>query len=153
MSRRLAFSLFLCVLLASAVGAAATLTSALSSYPTPDTVRVHTLTWVSHTDGVVDLDTHRIVGEIQRVVFKPDGGGTQPTDLYDVLLKDASGVDVLAGQGANLSNASTTHVCPGVPLKDGTTTSTRPITVAGALNLEVSNSGSGKGGTILLYVR
>lgn len=117
-------------------------------------VRTYSLAWGSAADGTVDLDTSvPIVGEILRVVFKPDSGGTQPTDLYDVVLKDAQGIDVLGGQGANLSNSSASHVCPGVPLKDGTTTSTRPVAVAGTLNLEVSNAGNGKGGTVVLYVR
>lgn len=123
--------------------------------PTPGpSVRVYTLAWVSHTDGVVDLDTDQAVtGELLRVVFIPGSGGTQPTDAYDVLLKDTHGVDVLAGQGANLSNTTTTHVCPGVALKDGTTTSVRPVFLAGVLNLEVSNAGSGKSGQLVLYVR
>lgn len=132
---------------------AATLTVTRSFPSRGKDLVVHSLAWVSHTDGVVDLDTPVITGEILRVVFVPDSGGTQPTNLYDVLLKDADGLDVLAGQGANLANNANSHVCPGVPLKDGTTTSTRPIVVNGVLNLEVANSGSGKGGTIRLYVR
>lgn len=117
-------------------------------------VRTYTLDWLSHTDGVVDLDTDvAIVGEILRVTFVPDGGGTAPTNLYDVLLKDAHGIDVLGGQGANLSGTAASSVCPGVALKDGTTTSVVPVAVAGVLNLEVSNAGSGKGGQVILYVR
>jgi hypothetical protein len=116
-------------------------------------IRTYTLAWVSHTDGSVDLDTDQpIVGELLRVVFIPSGSAA-PTTLYDVVLKDSHGVDVLAGQGANLSEVNTTHVCPGVPLKDGTTTSTRPVALAGVLNLEVTNAGSGKGGSVILYVR
>ena len=116
-------------------------------------IRTYTLVWVSHTDGVVDLDTDQaIVGELLRVVFIPSASAA-PSAAYDVLLKDAHGIDVLAGQGANLSETTTTHICPGVPLKDGTTTSVRSVALAGVLNLEVSNAGSGKGGSIVLYVR
>jgi hypothetical protein len=133
---------------------AATLTTTVGFPTSGRTIRTVTLAWVSHTDGVVDLDTGQaVVGEIVRVVFKPNSAGTQPSDLYDVLLKDAHGIDVLAGQGANLSNANTTQVCPGVPMKDGTTTSVRPCVVSGILNLEVSNAGSGKGGSVILYLR
>jgi hypothetical protein len=111
------------------------------------------LAWVSHTDGTVALASGVINGTILCVEFKPDGGGTQPTDSYDVTLTDAAGVDVLAGQGANLSNSTATAVCPGVPFKDGTTTSAAPRVVADALTLNVSNAGSGKGGQVILYVR
>ena len=117
-------------------------------------IRKYTLAWVSTAGGAVSgNETGYISGEILRVVFKPDGGGTQPTDLYDVTLLDDAGFDVLAGQGANLSNANTTNVCPGVPMKDGTTTSVRPQIVDDTLELQVSNAGSAKGGTIYLYVR
>lgn len=120
--------------------------------PAPS-IRTYTLAWVSHTDGTVALPTDvAIVGEILRVAFKPNAGGTAPTDLYDVTITDAQGIDVLAGQGANLSGTVASHVCPGVPFKDGTTTSTAPIAVAGILTVNISNSGSGKGGTIVLYV-
>lgn len=116
-------------------------------------VRRYTLTWVSHTDGSVDLDTDQeIVGELLRVVFIPSATAA-PTAAYDVQLKDAHGVDILAGQGANLSETNTTHVCPGVPLKDGTTTSVRPIALADVLNLVIANAGDSKGGQIILYVR
>lgn len=117
-------------------------------------VRIYTLAWTSHTDGTVDLDTDiKIVGEVLRVSFSPGAGGVQPTDLHDIVIKDSAGVDILAGQGANLSNATASHVCPGVPHKDGTTTTTRPVAVSEVLNVEVSNAGSGKSGTIRLYVR
>lgn len=117
-------------------------------------VERYLLTWVSAADGSVDIDTDRpIQGELARVVFVPDSGGTQPTNAYDMLLKDEHGVDVLGGQGANLANNANTHVCPGVPLKDGTTTSVRPVVVAGVLNLEITNAGDSKGGKVVLYVR
>jgi hypothetical protein len=117
-------------------------------------VRTYTLDWLSHTDGTVDLDTDgAIVGEILRVTFVPNGGGTAPSNAYDVLLKDAHGIDVLGGQGANLSSSAASSLCPGVPLKDGATTSVVPVAVAGVLNLEVANAGSGKGGLVVIYVR
>lgn len=132
---------------------AATLTTTLAQYGGGPVVRKYTLAWVSHTDGTVDLDTSlSIYGEILRVVFVPNQAATQPTNLYDVLLKDADGIDVLGGQGANLANNANSSVCPGVPLKDGTTTGVRPVVVAGILNLEVSNAGSGKTGSVILYV-
>jgi hypothetical protein len=114
-----------------------------------------TLAWTSDASGnVTAIPTATWVeGELLRVVFVPNGGGTAPSNLYDVLLKDENGVDVLGGQGANLSDTVVSHVCPGVPLKDGTTTSTRPSLVCGFLTLDVTNAGNAKGGTVVLYVR
>lgn len=115
-------------------------------------IRVYTLAWVSHTDGSVNLPTTiPVVGEILRVVFDP--GAAAPTDNYDVQLLDEHGFDVLAGQGADRDTANTEQVCPGVPLKDGTTTSTRPVTVAGLLTLVIASAGSGKSGSVILYTR
>jgi hypothetical protein len=116
------------------------------------TVRKYVLDWVSHTDGTVNLPTDiPVVGEILRVVFDP--GGVAPTDDYDLVLNDEHGIDVLAGQGANHDTANSEHVCPGVPLKDGTTVSVRPVAVAGLLTLVITNAGSGKAGSVILYVR
>lgn len=130
---------------------AATLTPTSSGHRR-DGIRTMSLAWVSHTDGVVNLDTPAVNGEILRVVIIPGAGGLAPTTLYDVLLNDAHGIDVLGGQGQNLSATVTSHVCPGVPLKDGTTTGVHPIAVAGVLTLVIANAGSGKAGTIVLYL-
>lgn len=133
---------------------AATLTTSLANYTDGPLVRKYTLAWVSHTDGVVNLNTSKtLVGELVRVVFAPGAGGVQPDDLYDLTLLDGDGIDVLAGQGANLTNAAPTHIVPGVPFKDGTTVSLRPVTVHGTLNLVIANAGSGKSGSLTLYVR
>ena len=83
-------------------------------------------------------------GVIERAVFIPDGGGTAPTDLYDVTVTDPDGVDVLAALGANLSGTLTVvkkH-------SDGLTA------FAGQkLTLNVTNAGNAKGGVVILYYR
>lgn len=133
---------------------ASALTTTKTPFVGPGAITVYTLDWQSEADGSVDLDTSEPVnGELLRVSIVPDSGGTQPTNAYDVLLKDQDGIDVLAGQGANLANNANTHICPGVPLKDGTTTSVRPIVLGSVLNLEITNAGDTKGGTIRLYLR
>ena len=117
-------------------------------------VRKLSLVWVSNSSGDVSGTlTDYISGEILRVVFIPGATSLQPSNNYDVTLLDQNCLDVLAGQGANLSDTSTTHVCPGVPFKDGTTTSTRTIAVEDKLELRVANGGNAKGGTVILYVR
>jgi len=124
------------------------------SYSETRTVKKVTFDWLSDASGNVSgTHTKHLSGEILRVVFIPDSGGTQPTDLYDVTLEDDSGMDVLAGQGANLSNASTTNVTPGVPFKDGATTSVSKMVVDDLLELKVSNAGNAKGGQVILYIR
>lgn len=117
-------------------------------------VRKVTLAWTSSAGGAVSGNlTDYLSGALVRVVFIPGSGGVQPTDLYDVVLLDGSGLDLLAGQGANLSQSSTTHVCPGVPLKDGTTTSTTQVQIDDQLELQVANAGNAKQGTVVLYLR
>ena len=106
------------------------------------TVRKILLDWLSDSSGDVNGTlTATVSGILYRVAFVPDGGGTQPTDLYDITLDDADGVDVLAANGANLSNASSSqHIDAG-------------RAVDGKLELKVSNAGNAKGGLVALYIR
>jgi len=48
-------------------------------------------------------------GQIGTVTIVPGTGGDQPTDLYDLEMRDAdnSGIDYLGGMGDNLSNVNT----------------------------------------------
>lgn len=112
------------------------------TYVETRTVKRVALAWVSDASGVVSGTlTKTLSGEIARVSFVPDGGGTQPSDLYDLTLLDADGTDVLSAAGANLSNASKTNsVVPG-RLVDST------------LELSITNAGNAKGGTLVLWMR
>jgi hypothetical protein len=113
----------------------------------------HTFDWVSAADGSATLPSGLAVsGQIQRIVIDPSGSAA-PSTLYDLTLTDEDGVDVLAGQGANLSETTTTSFCPGTPLKDGTTTSTYPTVVDGILTLNITNAGDTKAGKVVVYVR
>lgn len=112
--------------------------------------RVVRLAWTSDAAGAVSGNLVHIEGVIERVVFVPGTGGVQPSDLYDVVLNDVDGLDVLAAKGANLSNATKTQVCPFIG--DGTTTN-KPVAVAGPLDLVVAAAGDSKSGTVVLYVR
>ncbi len=113
----------------------------------------HTFDWVSDGSGNATLaSTVPVSGVIHRDVFVPSASAA-PTTLYDVTLTDAEGIDVLAGQGANLSATLAASVCPGTPLKDGTTVNVAPTTVDGILTLNVTNAGSAKAGKVVVYVR
>ena len=114
-------------------------------------VRKLTIAWISHTDGTATGTSPTVSGTILGVTFDP--GSPAPTASYDVTLSDQAGRDVLAGQGANLSDTVTTGICPGQPFKDGTTTSVAPITVHDTLDVAVSNAGSEKQGSIVIYLR
>ena len=100
--------------------------------------------WLSTAGGAADLITvNPYDGLIERVAFIPDAAGTQPTNLYDVTITDVDNLDVLAGLGADLSNAATvvkTHA-------DGLTAA------VGKLTLNVTNAGNAKGGVVILYLR
>lgn len=110
------------------------------------------LDWLSDASGDVSgTDTDTVTGQILRVVFIPDSGGTQPTNLYDVVLNDADSLDVLAALGANLSNTTSTQVVPVVT--NGTAGNMAPMVVDSVLSLVVSNAGNAKGGKVILYVR
>ncbi len=113
-----------------------------------------TLAWTSDASGNVDQTTPAAYGgEILRVVFVPGTGGNQPSNNYTVTLLDAQGLDLLSGQGASLSNTTTTEICPTVPAKDGTTTSTTTRGFYDRLELVVSGGGNAKQGSLILYLR
>ena len=116
-----------------------------------DVVRL-TIAWTSAADGTVTqaLDK-KYSGILERVVFNP--GATAPTASYDVTITDDQGYDVLAAQGADLSATVTTSVKPGIPFKDGTTTSIAPIVIDDTLTINITNAGDSKNGVIVLYIR
>jgi len=110
--------------------------------------------WTSSSSGAVpSTDSETISGEILRCVFVPDSSGTQPSNAYDVTLSDADGIDILAGNGANLSNTTALSIVPGEELLSGGSSGIRPFAVDGPLSLVVANAGDTKGGTINLYYR
>lgn len=101
--------------------------------------------WLSTDAGaVVSATTYAYDGLLERVVFDPDAAGTQPTNAYDVTITDPDGNDVLAGLGADLSNAATvvkTHA-------NGLTAVSGQV-----LTLNVTNAGDAKGGIVIVYLR
>lgn len=125
----------------SPVQAAGTVTMTETTHKTLQVVK---MAWVSSAGGAADgTSTRYYTGEIVKLVTVPDGGGTQPTDLYDVVVNDANSVDVLAGGGANRSNASTQTV----------DRASLGAIVESQLVLAVTNAGNAKGGTVYVYIR
>ncbi len=112
-----------------------------------------TIAWVSSAGGAVTENAVSLPrGHIHQVKFIPDGGGTQPTDLYDLTFVDAisGGVDFFTGIGANLSNANRKIGVPQVG--DGTTALQRVFVEAGSYYPTIANAGNAKGGTVVLVM-
>ena len=108
-------------------------------------VRKITFTWLSSAGGAADaVTTYAVDGDLLAVYQVPDGGGTQPTNAYDVTVTDADSIDVLNALGANLSNAANTI--------KRTSDGLLPV-AASLLTLAVTNAGNAKGGKTILYVR
>jgi hypothetical protein len=115
----------------------------------------YTITWTSDGSGVVSANPVTLRrGFLRQVKFIPNGGGTQPSDLYDVTMTDANGVDVLIGTGSNLSNATSKIAVP--ILLDGAASpgsSSRLIFLDdGDYTPVVAAAGNAKGGTIILWI-
>ena len=73
----------------------------------------------------------------------PGTAGDQPTNLYDVVLNDEDGTDVLMGAGADRSNATTQQVLA----------TSLGIVANDKLTLSVSGGGDTKKGEVYLYLR
>jgi hypothetical protein len=146
MTRSLRFLLFACVVLLLSVQASpqavGTVTTTVTTASDIRTTR-YSLAWVSDASGNVNTNVFTPVqGQLTQIKFIPDGGGTQPTTLYDIVLNDANNIDYLGGTGANLSNTVSTQVRVAAPLLyDGVST----------LDLNVTNAGASKGGTVQLW--
>jgi len=101
--------------------------------------------WTSSAGGAADATTTGYyTGSIIRVVQIPDGGGTQPTNAYDIVVNDNDSADVLLGLGANLSNAANT---------DKVASDKLGVVANSQLTLAVTNAGNAKGGKTILYIQ
>lgn len=111
------------------------------------------LDWTSDAAGAVNGTKVRVRGRLANVVFIPGTGGTQPSASYDIVLNDEAGFDVLSGKGANLSNSVITRISPAVPHTDAVpTVGVGDVYVDEELELQVSNAGASKTGSVWLYV-
>ena len=111
---------------------------------THGTVKKITWAWTSDASGDADGDKTAGVfsGEILRLVTNPDDTDA-PTTLYDVVVNDEDGNDVLMGAGADRSATVTEQVLA----------SSLGVVANDKLDLVVSNAGNAKKGTVILYIR
>jgi len=98
---------------------------------------------VSATDGTADATTSLdYTGEVVRLVASPGTTGSQPTNAFDVVVNDEDGYDILAAQGANLSNAAVTTIVASL----GCIANDR-------MSVSVTNMGDQKSADIIVYLR
>ena len=100
--------------------------------------------WLSDASGDASATSTSAAfsGQILRVECVPDSSTTQPSDQYDITLTTADSIDVLYGQGANLSNSSTVAIV-----------SNLGVIANDVLSLTVANGGNAKGGLVYVYIR
>jgi len=122
-----------------------TVTFAQASNP-----RVITLDWVSTAGGAVSESVF-LQGTIARVIIIPSGSAA-PTALYDMTLVGLGSIDLLSGQGANLSATVTSEVCPLVTSTDGTTATPKKRAVSETVTLTIANAGDTKEGQVIIYL-
>lgn len=101
--------------------------------------------WLSDdtTGAVSGTTTYGYNGKCELLTTVPSGGGTAPTDNYDVAVTDADSVDVLAGAGANRDTANTEQVVA----------SSLGAVATSKLTVAITNAGNAKAGTVYLDVR
>ena len=111
---------------------------------------VKEITWAwstaSSSSGATTGTTSYVYdGSLLGVAFVPGTAGAQPSASYDVTITPGrhTGVDLLLGAGANLSNAATVYK------KTGSLAAVAHDT----LTINVSGAGSSHSGTVILYVR
>lgn len=103
-----------------------------------------TCDWVSEsTTEVGSYTIDGIGGTLEYAAFEPGDGGSAPTNLYDAVLTDDMGVDMLAGYGANLSSTTSTAITAG---RFG-------IYIRSPLTMSITNAGAANGGRFRLLIK
>jgi hypothetical protein len=99
---------------------------------------------ITSSDGGVATatTTQAYSGEVLRLVIVPGADALAPTALFDIEIMDDDGYDILAGQGANLSNAATTTVIASMG-----------CVANDQLHLSASGMGDANGATVIIYIR
>lgn len=113
---------------------------------------VYKITWTSTAGGAAESTLNDEVGRyangiIVRVITDPSA--TAPTDNYDIVLTDATGIDVMNGQLANRDTANTESA---VPLVDNVDAIYGQAYAFGNLTITVSNAGDSKIGDIYIII-
>ena len=106
-----------------------------------------TITWLTSAGAECSGTISLIQGTIERVLFVPDSGDSQPDNEHTITLKDGDGLDVFGGAGVGLSDTTVSTV-----LMTGETPML-PVATTGLLTLEVLNAGAAHAGTVKVFFR
>ena len=139
--RKVIIAICLAALAAVAAHGAGSITASVA--PSPGTAK-HTIAWTSDASGSVSGPTFTLTtGDIVRIELEPGTGGSQPTDDYDVEIRNEGGFDILQGQGADLSNVTAAPPILGPDMR---------VTTAEAFSLVVANAGNVKSGVVKIWI-
>lgn len=101
--------------------------------------------WLSATGGAVSSAASGwYCGKIVKVSLASDGAPTAPDDAYDVTIEDQDGLDVLSGNGADVTSAATVYI----------NDPTKTLWVrSNVLTLKVAAAGDEKGGVVTMLIQ
>ena len=88
-------------------------------------------------------------GKILACITSPSLSGAQPDDNYDITITDSNGWDLLNGAGQNRDEATTEFAFNG---STGAETFRMLPFAWTQLTLNITNAGTGKGGTVTVYL-
>lgn len=109
--------------------------------------------WTSDASGDVNGTATKFLSG-QPLRFVTDPSATAPTDNYDIVINDADGVDIAAGNLANRDTANTEEAFPLKELTIGATATVQRVgEFCGQLSLVVTNAGNAKLGTLTMYYK
>ena len=115
------------------------------TYSEHATVKYVQWDWTSDSSGDVSgTDTKVIAGVPLRFATNPSA--TAPSANYDIVINDADGIDLAAGNLANRHTSTSEQFIPGGDANPG-------AAFNGALSLVVSNAGDSKIGKLVMYYR
>ena len=110
-----------------------------------DNIHTLTLDFTTFSDGTVTVNEAGAAsvalpvlgGQLQRIIVTP----TDLTDLFDITLLDSNDVDLLEGDGADVSDTGATEFA----------LDSRPFVSGEHVRLQVTNGGDTKTGTLKIY--
>ena len=118
----------------------------------PTNMATLTFAWTTTSTGTAsDVTASTIKDQIAgkyvvMAVTSPDATD-YPDDNYDIVVTDENGADIMGDVLLNRDSANTEQATPHIGALYG------PRPIAGAITLTVTNAGSGKSGTTVLYLQ
>ena len=117
----------------------------------PTGVSTMTFAWTTDSAGNASATTgttisDQIAGKYVVVAVTDPDATDYPTDDYDVVITDANSVDLMGGVLLNRESGSSQQAAPYM----GALYGSRPL--SGTVTISVTNAGSGKSGTVILYL-